>query len=512
MTPDSDEQKNDAALPAAISPTALSVAALAANSSLEILAKDIAPQIASSAKSLATNSSTELLSKAIESRTAFSAASIAANSSLKALSVESSAVRLAKEFASGNSLLKAATANQSLLDSVFKAADPMRGFRDQFKSSLALEQISTIQSSFRRFEEAFKRPLFEVAAIHSLSMISRSVELNAIKIPLSDAIRFTEQPSWISELQKSAEAYEQRFRLPAAAQISTLFADHHAAFAAIGERHRESMAAMQRSISSMNARWLDNMRAFESTTALAALHGIGNSIERLHPFASEVSAALRVGLGNWRDNLILPDDIAEDINLRTNFYVERGYDPDLTNFPEAAFREGLGLSNLGTELPSLVEDYGLPVSLDESEDEIDFERVNQAHDWLFRFETRFRQFIDTVMTAAIGEQWPKQRVPLSIYENWQEKKQKAEKNPDAAKLPLIAYADFTDYIQVISRKDNWPLFAPTFQRLEDVRESMQRLYPIRLCTMHARFISKDDELLLYVEVKRLIRATSRKNS
>jgi hypothetical protein len=71
---------------------------------------------------------------------------------------------------------------------------------------------------------------------------------------------------------------------------------------------------------------------------------------------------------------------------------------------------------------------------------------------------------------------------------------------------LVEYADFTDYVPVICRADNWrEVFSPFFNRPENVRESFQRLHPIRLDTMHARLITQDDELLLHVEVKRLVK-------
>jgi hypothetical protein len=85
------------------------------------------------------------------------------------------------------------------------------------------------------------------------------------------------------------------------------------------------------------------------------------------------------------------------------------------------------------------------------------------------------------------------------------KKRAAEQN-GARVWPLIAYADFTDYPIVICKRDNWrEVFEPLFGRQESVRESFQRLYPVRLDTMHARPIIKDDELMLYVETRRLIR-------
>jgi hypothetical protein len=72
---------------------------------------------------------------------------------------------------------------------------------------------------------------------------------------------------------------------------------------------------------------------------------------------------------------------------------------------------------------------------------------------------------------------------------------------------LIAFADFTDYEKIICRRDNWKeVFAPFFDRPESVRESLQRLYPVRLATMHARLITQDDQILLYIETKRLLKA------
>ena len=56
------------------------------------------------------------------------------------------------------------------------------------------------------------------------------------------------------------------------------------------------------------------------------------------------------------------------------------------------------------------------------------------------------------------------------------------------------------------RPDNWrQFFSPFFDRPESVRELFQRLHPIRVDTMHARPITQDDEFLLYVETKRLMK-------
>jgi hypothetical protein len=113
------------------------------------------------------------------------------------------------------------------------------------------------------------------------------------------------------------------------------------------------------------------------------------------------------------------------------------------------------------------------------------------------------------MTAAFGENWIKQRVPGEVWQKWHQKRELARERCEAL-WPLIAYADFTDYVPIITRKDNWEaLFKPFFRRSQFVSESFQRLYPIRICTMHARLITQDDELYLEVELRRLLTAITR---
>lgn len=54
---------------------------------------------------------------------------------------------------------------------------------------------------------------------------------------------------------------------------------------------------------------------------------------------------------------------------------------------------------------------------------------------------------------------------------------------------------------------NWEtVFKGIFGRREDVRESFQRLYPIRNATMHAGILTLDDELFLRVETRRILKA------
>ena len=113
------------------------------------------------------------------------------------------------------------------------------------------------------------------------------------------------------------------------------------------------------------------------------------------------------------------------------------------------------------------------------------------------------------MTAIFGENWIRHQVPNEIRQQWLRKQQTARNN-GGPERPLIFYADFTDYVPIITRRDNWlKVFKQTFRRQDFVRESFQRVYPIRICVMHARVITQDDELYMYVETKRILTVIDR---
>jgi hypothetical protein len=228
---------------------------------------------------------------------------------------------------------------------------------------------------------------------------------------------------------------------------------------------------------------------------------MGRGIDKLRAFERDFTEALRVDLGDWRE--LQSFSIESMINpvVRSSFYIERGFNPELTDFTQSAFDDGLRIAGL-REAESSV---GVVV-----DQEANFLRARQVFYKLQRFEIAIRAFIERIMLEAFGDRWMKQQIPTNMLESWIEKRNKAIK-AGCAEEPLINYADFTDYRAIIERRDNWTnVFKPIFGREEDVRESFQRLFPVRIATMHARIITQDDELLLLVETKRILKAIKRK--
>lgn len=374
-------------------------------------------------------------------------------------------------------------------------------------------------SAFEMARKAAESPLLNASkAMEGNSAVQRMLAdiekqrtlIRSVEGPLAElrhAGVFDLSSPWQQEFKRTQQMmadYSSRFILPDMSEAVRLAQEfHQGPMAEMLNRYSEQAAGIQKAMEVMQTPWLDVQREMESVGRFVELQGIGGVLARLPTFDDQVSVVLRESLGDWRDPIAWPKSIITDLGARSEFYTDLGFDPSLTDLPAPAFQESLEIAGLRREPPPLVKAYAPPVPQTD-EDEEALARTNLAHDWLLRLELNLRQFIDIQMTLAFGPNWPKHRLPKDLYEKWQEKGQKAEAAGRGA-WPLVAYADFTDYELVICKKDNWrELFGGHFGRPESVRESFQRLYLIRLDTMHARPITQDDELLLYVEVRRLI--------
>jgi len=355
----------------------------------------------------------------------------------------------------------------------------------------------------------------QVAVLSDVSVRYGAVNASSLALLAAD------QPPWqadlsslTSELRKSQlgvsaavdsirsqKLIADAFRLTQANEISSLVkqvidADRIAAFAFADRFAVESLTAR---MSAMELPWLNISDTVRSAAAFAHVQAIGDIVQGAPPFASEVAGWLRADLGDWRDAATMrPEDLLDSYS-RTKLYVDRGFNRTLTEFTPLAFHQSVSIAGL-TEVEWVdVEDW-CPANSDE------LLRNKTAFNRLQQFEMAIRRFIVAAMTAAFGDDWMTRQLPNGMLDSWKQKQQSAVK-VGADALHLIDYADFTDYLLIIERKDNWSrIFKAVFGRPEDIRESLQRLYPVRLATMHARVITQDDTLLLMVETKRVVKS------
>lgn len=392
----------------------------------------------------------------------------------------------------------------------------MDALRRQFEApSMALDRLipkNPLADVVRRMEIAIPKMDGVDRLMESVNAATRDLQAMRLAIgPMEDLRRITDSAlrtsSAFEEMQRCLSIHAERFRIPEITKFASFGMED--TLNKIALQFQQQDESLRRAVEAMRSPWLDSLNAQGSFHGITALQGIGQSVNAFTAFEDTLSGILRTELGDWRDPITFPSNVFDDIAARSSFYVERGFDVRLTDFPAETFEEGIDVARLRSDLPTPDPEYLLHEEDERSRetDEDGFRRTESAYSQLLRLEVMLRRVIDRHMTAAFGEKWVKSQTPNNTFDAWMEKKRAAEQCGGPV-LPLIAYADFTDYVPIITRRDNWKVFQPLFGRVESVRESFQRLHPLRLATMHARLLSQDDEIYLYVEVKRLFRAIS----
>jgi len=371
-----------------------------------------------------------------------------------------------------------------------------------------LAEIAVSQSAVDTVRQNALPPKL-LAEIYGSSSIARLMEdtkkrRKMLEGPLSEARRIglldpdSDFRKTLSAATEARRVYESAFRLPVKNELSTLIEEATAAssIATALAKELHGTNSLRAAMESMTRPWLHIDHASTSASAFAELVSIGQNVARMRPFETALVAGLRPNLGDWRDPMSVDEAALINPLSRSELYLERGVDPALTDFPTAAFHESISIAGL-------VADDEVEEPADEGDE---FVRAERAFAQLRRFEVALRAFIVEVMEDAFGDRWMKQQLPKDMRDKW-EAKRRAEIDAGRDPRALIEYADFSDYRMIIERSDNWKTaFKSVFRRPEDVRESLQRLSPIRIATMHSRIVTLDDELLLMVETRRVLKA------
>lgn len=246
--------------------------------------------------------------------------------------------------------------------------------------------------------------------------------------------------------------------------------------------------------------WINKLYPELSAAGVTRIAALTAAAHAPTPFAVPAVATIREALGDWRE-LKMPGRFLPDANLRERFYLDHGFDRNLIQLPEPAFSQALVRVGL-VPTPASVPAEEPPAD----EEAILEQRMNKAYALFHRFERKLREFIDTQMSAKCGTGWERHRCHGNgrIYQGWVVKRD-AEVSNGLQPQKLIHYIDFREYADLITKADNWrEVFKDIFQREENVREAFARLGPVRLCTMHARAITKTEFTLAAAEITRLL--------
>ena len=335
--------------------------------------------------------------------------------------------------------------------------------------------------------------------------------LSRMATPAHDLIeRTTREADQIRNIFRQFDLYNERFKNPLQQQIAEMtrsFASLDSVKALGIDQGR--LDEIAKSFADIKSPWVDIENAAQSLAGVSELHALAAGIANLKPFGETLAEIVRADLGDWRTVVSFPATVLTDPIARFDFYRDLGFNDALTDFPAPAFDELLRHSGLRPSVwPDAAPHYGTELVIiqeDEEEGEVPVSN-REAYDIIYRLETRLRDFIDAEMTKVFGEGWEKRQTPTGMYQDWKDKK-KLAKDAGQPDYPLIAYADFSHYQQIIERGDNWTkVFAAVFIRKTDIQESFTRLGPVRVCAMHSRIVTPDDQLLLNAEAQRIFRA------
>ena len=111
----------------------------------------------------------------------------------------------------------------------------------------------------------------------------------------------------------------------------------------------------------------------------------------------------------------------------------------------------------------------------------------EAYIRIYCLEKTLRQLIVDQL-SRITNRWWRRRVPDEVRQSAREKKEVEEKRlVHTIDLDLMWYVDFFDYVEIITRDDNWrEAFKRIFGNKDDFRVTIKKLLPIRNKIAHMR--------------------------
>ena len=366
---------------------------------------------------------------------------------------------------------------------------------------------------FRRNTAPLAQCLSDIQAQISLSE-SIIPHFSETQLNLQKILEFTPLENLQKNMQQAIQSaqivkdFEERFRLPLQDELSRIEEILTPNWSPLALETINKIAA---DFELIRQPWIDTENFARSIAGFAELHALGDAFRTMEPFSAKLTSVLREDLGDWRHITSFPENIYDDPMVRSDFYENLGMNKALTAFPWGTFNHLVDVSQFRLPtMPPRIKAYTTGQQDEGKDVDPDLHRNKEAYTLLLNFETQIRHFIDKEMTRAFGTSWTKHRVHGNLTKEWKEKREKAQDNGEEAS-PLIAYSDFGDYIQIIIRNDNWQdVFKPLFKNKESVKESFRRLHPIRICTMHSRIITPDDELFLLAETRRILKAIKKK--
>jgi ATP-dependent Lon protease len=104
----------------------------------------------------------------------------------------------------------------------------------------------------------------------------------------------------------------------------------------------------------------------------------------------------------------------------------------------------------------------------------------------------------------LSEKWWSARVPIDVREKAEERRERDEMKRDP-----VEYLDFTDYLKIITKRDNWrEVFNPIFKDETIIAAKLKELEPIRNAVRHSRTLTSEQREKLDMLTKDIVHQIS----
>lgn len=249
------------------------------------------------------------------------------------------------------------------LDVAGQALQPLRDIQrlaDPYSESRRQIDVESKMLTTLRREEAWRKSFADMGQSSALAKLNDQWErqrklmegpseqarrLGVVGLGMPNILR-----GGLTAMQLSEIPHTVAFRLPQIDEIGSLA--RRAAEAAELTRRAFATTALEAEMARMHEPWLRVGAEAASARGFAGILAIGHGLAERVPFGGSLGAKLRGDFGDWRDVALPSADRWLDPGAGSAFYVERGFDPNLTDFTPAAFEASLRIAGLCQDGPA----------------------------------------------------------------------------------------------------------------------------------------------------------------
>jgi ATP-dependent Lon protease len=178
---------------------------------------------------------------------------------------------------------------------------------------------------------------------------------------------------------------------------------------------------------------------------------------------------------NEKELEMLPPDVKNKLNIRLVSRVEEVLDSAIVGYKTSV--------NTEQDLPELFE--------------------KEPHIVLDELENALRNCIKSNL-QGLSENWWIERIPPDVRQRAEERRSK-----DDMKRDPVQYIDFSDYLKIITKRDNWKnSFNRIFKDEDIITAKLKELEPIRNAARHSRKLTSEQKEKLKVLSKDIVRQIS----